>query len=133
VDVDLGVGLRGIEAVRDAAARLGGAVQVEIVAFPQDGVMRRPGVLELLEEAGAAVASNSGGLDTAAIERDPLAQRDGLFRIAAERDCGIDIDLHDGGTLGRFEYALIAELTREYGRVGRVNVSHGFALSVIPL
>ena len=133
VDVDLGVGLRGIEAVRDAAARLGGAVQVEIVAFPQDGVMRRPGVLELLDEAVAAGASHIGGLDPAAIDRDPLGQLDGLFRIAAERDCGIDIHLHDGGTLGRFEYELIAERTREYAREGRVNVSHGFALSGIPL
>lgn len=45
VDVDLGVGLTGIEQVREAAASLGGAVDVEIVAFPQDGVIRRPGVL----------------------------------------------------------------------------------------
>ncbi|MGN6427598.1 MAG: hypothetical protein ACTHMF_12330 [Leifsonia sp.] len=49
VDVDLGVGLRGIAVVREAVAGLGLPVALEIVAFPQDGVLRRPGVLDLLD------------------------------------------------------------------------------------
>jgi cytosine/adenosine deaminase-related metal-dependent hydrolase len=127
VDVDLGVGLRGIEAVREAAAALDGAIDVEIVAFPQDGVLRRPGVLDLLDKAAAAGASHIGGIDPAGIDRDPVGQLDGLFEIARRRGVGIDLHLHDHGELGAFQYELIAE--RSAGVP--VTVSHGFALGEI--
>ncbi|HET6741214.1 MAG TPA: amidohydrolase [Kribbella sp.] len=128
VDVDLGVGLRGIASVLEAAADLNGAVDVEIVAFPQDGVLRRPGVLDLLDKAAAEGATSIGGLDPASIDRDPVGQLDALFEIAARRGVGIDIHLHDRGDLGAFQYELIAERTLQTGLQGKVNVSHGFAL-----
>lgn len=132
VDVDLGIGLDGIAAVREAEARLEGAIQVEIVAFPQDGVIRRDGVLDLLDRAAAAGAQNIGGLDPCLIDRDPVAQLDGLFRIAEKHGCGIDIHLHAGGDLGAFEYDLIIDRTRRSGLHGKVNVAHGFALGELP-
>jgi len=128
VDVDLGVGLDGITNVRTAADRLGGAVEVEIVAFPQDGVIRRDGVLKLLDAAADAGAHSIGGIDPCAIDRDPVAQLDGLFEIAERRGCGIDIHLHSGGDLAAFEYELIIDRTRRAGLAGKVNVSHGFGL-----
>jgi cytosine deaminase len=128
VDVDLGVGLQGIANVHEASDALGGAVEVEIVAFPQDGVLRRPGVLELLDKAAAEGATSIGGLDPASIDRDPVGQLDALFEIAARREVGIDIHLHDRGDLGAFQYELIIERTRQAGLGGKVNVSHGFAL-----
>ena len=133
VDVDLGVGIDGIGMVREAAEGLGGAVAVEVVAFPQDGVIRRGGVLDLLEQAARAGADGIGGLDPSAIDRDPVAQLDGLFAIAERYGCGLDIHLHSGGELGAFEFELIAERTRRAGLQGRVNVSHGFALGQLPL
>ncbi|MEV5765804.1 amidohydrolase [Micromonospora sp. NPDC052213] len=132
VDVDLGVGLRGIESVREAVAALDGAVEVEIVAFPQDGVMRRPGVLELLDQAAVAGATSIGGIDPASIDRDPVAQLDGLFEIAERRGVGIDIHLHDGGELGAFQYELIVDRTLRAGLQGKVTISHGFALGELP-
>ncbi|MEU1389320.1 MULTISPECIES: amidohydrolase [unclassified Nonomuraea] len=128
VDVDLGVGLRGIEAVREAVRRLDGAIEVEIVAFPQDGVIRRPGVLDLLDQAARAGATSIGGIDPATIDRDPVAQLDGLFEIAERRGVGLDIHLHDGGELGAFQYELIIDRTLRTGLQGKVTVSHGFAL-----
>jgi len=132
VDVDLGVGLRGIETVRAAVAALAGAIEVEIVAFPQDGVIRRPGVLGLLDQAAAAGVTSIGGIDPASIDRDPVAQLDGLFAIAERRGVGLDIHLHDGGELGAFQYELIIERTRRAGLAGNVTISHGFALGELP-
>jgi cytosine deaminase len=132
VDVDLGVGLRGIENVRAAAEQLGGAIAVEIVAFPQDGVMRRPGVLDLLDQAAAAGATAIGGLDPAGIDRDPVAQLDGLFEIAERRGVGLDIHLHDAADLGAFQIELIIDRTVRAGLQGKVTVSHGFALGDLP-
>ncbi|WP_223692413.1 amidohydrolase [Leifsonia poae] len=131
VDVDLGVGLDGIGVVRDAVASLGVPVALEIVAFPQDGVLRRPGVLDLLDQAAAAGAEHIGGLDPASIDRDPVGQLDALFDIAVRRGVGIDIHLHDGGELGAFEYELIIERTLATGLAGRVNVAHGFAIGEV--
>jgi len=132
VDVDLGVGLRGIAVVREAVAALGVPVALEIVAFPQDGVLRRPGVLELLDRAAAEGADHIGGLDPALIDRDPVGQLDALFEIADRRGVGLDIHLHEGGELGAFEYDLILERTRALGLAGRVNVAHGFAIGDLP-
>ncbi len=132
VDVDLGLGLRGLAAVREAAQELGGAVQVEIVAFPQDGVVRRPGVLDLLDRAAQAGATSIGGIDPASIDRDPVAQLDGLFRIAERRGVCLDIHLHDGGELGAFQYELIIDRTLRSGLQGKVTISHGFALGEVP-
>ncbi|CAN7341177.1 amidohydrolase family protein [Microbacterium sp. LjRoot45] len=131
VDVDLGLGLRGIDAVREAAAAYGDAVRVEIVAFPQDGVLRRPGVLDLLAEAARAGVEHIGGLDPASIDRDPVGQLDGLFDIAAEHGTGIDIHLHDPAELGAFQLELIIAKTASRGLQGRVNVAHGFALAQV--
>ncbi|MEJ1089619.1 amidohydrolase family protein [Microbacterium sp. Mu-80] len=128
VDVDLGVGLRGIEAVHEAFAAYEGALAHEIVAFPQDGVLRRPGVQQLLSDAVRAGAQHIGGLDPAGIDRDPVGQIDAIFDIAEHSGCGIDIHLHDGGSLGAFQFDLIIERTRRRGLDGRVNIAHGFAI-----
>lgn len=128
VDVDLGLGQRGIEAVREAVAAYEGGIACEIVAFPQDGVLRRPGVLELLADAAKAGAEHIGGLDPAGIDKDPVGQIDAIFALAAEHGVGIDIHLHDGGSLGAFQFDLIIDRTQRLGLQGRVNIAHGFAI-----
>lgn len=117
-----------LTSVRAAAERLGGALEVRIVAFPQDGVLRRPGVLDLLDRAAAEGADAIGGLDPAGIDRDPVGQLDALVDIAERRGMELDIHLHDGGSLGVFQLELLIDRTVRAGLQGRVNVSHGFAL-----
>lgn len=131
VDIDTDIGLRGIDAVREAAAAYDGAIDVQIVAFPQDGVLRRPGVLEMMADAARAGADHIGGLDPASIDRDPVGQLDAIFRLAAEHDVGIDIHLHDPAELGAFQFDLIIDRTRALGREGKVNIAHGFALAQV--
>ena len=129
VDVDLGLGLRGLEVVREAVASFDGALDVQLVAFPQDGVLRRPGVLDLLDRAAAAGVDHVGGLDPATIDRDPVGQLDGLFDIAGRHGCGVDLHLHDPAELGGFQLELVVERTERHGLSGRVTIAHGFALA----
>lgn len=131
VDIDTDIGREGIDAVREAAAAYDGAIDVQIVAFPQDGVLRRPGVLDMLADAARAGADHVGGLDPASIDRDPVGQLDAIFRLAAEHDVGIDIHLHDPAELGAFQFDLIIDRTRALRREGRVNIAHGFALAQV--
>ncbi len=132
VDVDLGVGLRGIEVVRDAAATFDGAIRVEPIAVPQEGVLRRPGVDRLLAASLDDGVRVIGGLDPATIDRDPAGQLDLIFDLVAGRGGAIDIHLHDPGELGTFQFELILERVERFGMQGRVTISHGFGLPQLP-
>ncbi|AXB42420.1 amidohydrolase family protein [Amycolatopsis albispora] len=128
VDVDPGVGLGGVEAVREALARRKGRIDVELVAFPQEGLLSKPGTLALLEEAVKSGVEHVGGLDPAGIDNDPVGQLDAVFGIADRHGCGVDIHLHDEGPLGAWQFDLIIERTRALGLTGKVTISHGFGL-----
>lgn len=131
IDIDLGIGLRGLEVVQDVVGQFGGAIQVEVVAFPQDGVLRRPGVARLLEKAIGLGATHVGGLDPASIDRDPVGQIEVVFGLAAAHGVGVDLHLHDPGELGAFEMELIVEATHRHDLTGRVTISHAFAISQV--
>jgi cytosine/creatinine deaminase len=128
-DIDPDVGLRGVEAVRAAVQRLGGRVAVQQVAFPQHGLLSNPGTAELLEEALRQGVETIGGIDPAGMDRDPVRHLDVVFDLAARYGAGIDIHLHDGGSLGAWELELIADRTREARLGRRVTVSHAYGFS----
>ncbi|MGN9908184.1 amidohydrolase [Phytohabitans sp. LJ34] len=127
-DIDPALGLSGVEAVNAAAARLAGRVTVEQVAFPQYGILANPGTEAVLERALAAGVGTIGGLDPAGFDRDPVRHLDIVFGFAERYGAGVDIHLHDGGTLGIWQLELIAERTKAAGLDGRVTVSHAYAL-----
>ncbi|WP_344309860.1 amidohydrolase family protein [Brevibacterium samyangense] len=131
VDVDPGVGLRGVEVVREVFAEYEGALGTQIVAFPQDGVLRRPGVLDLLEQAVAAGADHIGGIDPATIDRDPVGQIDAILGLAAHTGAGVDIHLHDPRELGAFQIELLLDGIEHRDLLGRVNLAHGFAVAQV--
>jgi len=130
-DIDPEVGLRGVETIRAAAARLDGRVTVEQVAFPQSGLLTNPGTAELLEEALRSGVEAVGGLDPAGVDQDPAGHLDLLFELAERYGAGIDIHLHDAGTLGAWELGLIADRTRDAGLAGRVTVSHAYGFAQV--
>jgi len=132
VDVDPVAGLDSLHGVLEARAAFADRVAVELVAFPQSGLLVRPGTVELLEAAVRAGADLVGGLDPAGFDHQPVEHLDAVFAIAGRHGCGLDIHLHDGGELGAFTIELIIERTRALGLAGRVTVSHAFALAEVP-
>jgi cytosine/adenosine deaminase-related metal-dependent hydrolase len=131
VDVDTDIGLRNLEGVMAARARLKDTVSIQIVAFPQSGVVARPGTAELLDSAVKEGAELIGGIDPAGIDLDPRGQLDVVFGIAGRHGAGVDIHLHDAGELGALQIRLIAERTRALGLAGKVAVSHAFCLGAV--
>jgi cytosine deaminase len=131
VDVDPELGLSGLEALLTLRERVAHLCTIQIVAFPQSGVMRAPGVADLLEQAVRAGADLIGGLDPAGIDEDIEGQLDVVFDIAERQGVGVDIHLHDPGELGAYELRRIAARTRAAGLQGRVAVSHAFALGQV--
>lgn len=130
VDVDTENGLAAIEGVLQTRDALRGIVEIEIVAFPQSGLMIRPGTADLLDQAMALGADLVGGLDPCGIDRDPKGHLDTIFDIADRHGRGIDIHLHEGGDLGAFSMELILERTRALGMKGQVAISHAFCLGM---
>ncbi len=128
VDVDPDGGLSAVEGVVEAARRFAGRIDVQIVAFPQCGMVVAPGTAALLDAAIRAGATVVGGIDPAGIDNDPITHLDTIFAIADRHGCGVDLHLHDAGSLGRWEMGLIIERTRVLGMQGRVTVSHAFCL-----
>lgn len=130
VDVDTDHGLTLLEGKMLTRERLAGIVDIQIVAFPQSGLMARPGTYELLDEALAAGADIVGGLDPSSIDRDPKGSLDAIFALAVKHSKPIDIHLHEPGELGAFTLELIMERTQAEGLQGMVGVSHAFCLGM---
>jgi cytosine/creatinine deaminase len=76
VDVDTECGVAGIEGVMATRETFTGIVDIDLVAFPQSGLLVRPGTVELLEQALRLGAETVGGLDPCAIDRDPKGHVD---------------------------------------------------------
>ncbi len=131
VDIDAEVGLSGLAAVLRLKDRYRDLVDLQVVAFPQSGILRDPGTAALLEAALGEGADLVGGLDPAGIDGDITGHLDAVFSIAERRGAGVDIHLHDPGPLGAFELRDIAARTRAVGLGGRVSVSHAYALGAI--
>ena len=128
VDVGPDIGLSHVEALLDVRARFAGQIDIQLVAFPQYGVLRVPGTAELLAAALDAGADLLGGIDPIAIDNDLAGQLDLLFALAGRKGVGIDIHLHDPGEGGLREIGGVCERTLAHGLGGRVTVSHGFCL-----
>jgi cytosine/adenosine deaminase-related metal-dependent hydrolase len=128
IDIDDAVGLAGLHGVLATRQDYAAVMDMQIVAFPQSGLLIRPGVAELLSEAMALGADVVGGLDPCAIDRDPTGHLDVIFEIAERFGKPLDIHLHEPGGLGAFSLDLIIERTRALGMAGRVTVSHAFCL-----
>ncbi|WP_203072025.1 amidohydrolase family protein [Falsiroseomonas ponticola] len=127
-DVDTENGTTHSDALVALRERLRGTMDIQVVAFPQSGVLVRPGTAELLEQALRNGADIIGGLDPSGIDRDPKGHCDLIFGLAAKHGVPVDIHLHEPGELGAFAMELIIERTVALGMQGKVVVSHAFCL-----
>lgn len=131
VDVDPDVGLRHVEAILAVREACRDAARIEVVAFPQHGLLVKPGTLELMAAAIGLGADAVGGLDPATFDGDVDGHLDAVFGLAERTGKPVDIHLHDWGELGAGELAAIAARTVALGMRGRVAVSHAYALGAV--
>lgn len=132
VDVDTQAGLRHLQGVLHTRSVLRDVQQIQIVAFPQSGLLGRPGTAQLLDQSLAEGADVLGGLDPCAIDGDPVRSLDVLFDIAERHAAPLDIHLHEPGAMGAFSLGLILDRAQAHGLRDRVAISHGFCLGEVP-
>ncbi|MFG2497730.1 amidohydrolase family protein [Streptomyces sp. NPDC048441] len=129
VDVAPAYDLAGVEGVNAARERLRHALDVQIVAFPQHGVIRTPGTAELLEEAARSGSIDLvGGIDPISFDHAMDEQLDLVFGLADRHGVGVDIHLHDRDEKGTEVLRAIIDRTRALSLRGKVTVSHVFCL-----
>ncbi|MFI6479081.1 amidohydrolase [Nonomuraea sp. NPDC050663] len=126
VDVAPVYGLDNVHGVRQAADERLGLLDVQIVAFPQLGLLSRPGTAALLEQALDEGADILGGLDPVGVDGDLHGHLDLLFGLARSKGVPLDIHLHDRGAPGLDQLKEIARRTKDSGLT--VTVSHVFCL-----
>ncbi len=131
VDIDTEIGLKHLEGVLTTRERLHPYIDIEIVAFPQSGMLVRPGTVELLDEALLSGADLIGGIDPSTIDRDPVRHLETIFALAEKHGKDVDIHLHEPNELGAFAIELIIARTRALGLQGKVMISHAFCLGMV--
>jgi cytosine/creatinine deaminase len=132
VDIDTDAGLRHLDGVIATRTALADVLDMQIVAFPQSGVMKRPGTRDLLDQALQRGADVLGALDPSSIDGDPAASLDLTFTLATKHAKPIDLHLHEPGELGAFSFDLLLDRVEAHGYQGRVVVSHAFCLGALP-
>lgn len=130
VDIGATAGLRLTEGILMAREQTRELADIQVVAFPQDGVVRDKGCIERMREALKMGVDMVGGI--AHYERTPTDSQEQirlLFDLAEEFDRDIDchIDETDSPESRCVEY--LAAETIKRGWQGRVTASHVCALS----
>jgi cytosine/creatinine deaminase len=129
VDVDTTGGLEGLHGVLAAREAFEGVLDVRIVAFPQDGVIRDPGAAELVEEALRIGADVVGGIPWIEhSDRDAQRHVDWACSLAARTGRRVAMLVDDAGdpTLRTTEMLALAML--DHGLEGRGVACHARAV-----
>jgi cytosine/adenosine deaminase-related metal-dependent hydrolase len=124
-------GFGHVEGVLQTRAEYQGLMDIQMVAFPQMGLISDADTLKMMEDALKAGVECVGGIDPSMRNRDPVGHLNTIFGLAEKFGKEIDIHLHEPDHLGAFSVELIAERTRALGMQGKVTISHAFCLGMV--
>ena len=128
LDVDSSVKTRSIEAILQLEKKYRNVLDLQIVAFPQEGIIKDSEVPELLRSAVDLGATVLGGLPESELSEDNARKHiDFLFVLAKQMD--VDIDIHCDVIPGfkNIEYFASSVLKNNYQN--RSTADHLIALS----
>ena len=127
--MDTAAGLIGVQAVLTAREEFRGRVDVSVVAFPQDGVLRDPGTAELVEEAMNLGADVVGGIPwIEATPADQEAHVDWACALAARLGRRVAMLTDDAPDPAYDTTRMLAEAMRRHGLEGRGVACHARAV-----
>jgi len=127
LEVDPGIGLRGLEGVRPLIDEYKWAIDIEICVFPQEGLLNNPGTDELM----VAALRNGGSVVGAAPYTDSSAhgQIDRVFEMAREFDVDIDMHLDFAHDPEDLDLLYVCDKTERHRYGGHVTIGHVTKLS----
>ena len=132
-DVDTKARLEGIKALLRAREEFRGVVDIQVVAFAQDGIVREPGAAELMRQAMALGADVVGGIPWIEYTEADIAQHvREIFDIAQEFDKPVSMLVDDAGDPGLRSLEAMAVEALRRGWQGRVLAHHARAMALYP-
>lgn len=130
VDVAVNSGLRLCEGVLAAREKCRDIIDIQVVVFPQDGILRDPGAVDQMREAMRMGCDVIGGIaHNERTAEDSRSHVELLFDLAEDFDADIDchIDETDAPESRCVEHLAAQAIVR--GWQGRVTASHVCALA----
>jgi cytosine deaminase len=130
-DVDTKARLEGVIPLLALRAEFRGTVELQVVAFPQDGLLRDPGAEQLVREAVELGADVVGGIPW--IEHTNSDAREHVRRmctLAAEHGRRVAMLVDDAGDASLRTTEMLAAALLEHGLVGRGVANHARALGL---
>jgi cytosine deaminase len=132
-DTDTRAGMEGVRAVMQVRDEYRDRISIQVVAFPQDGILRDPGAADYVRRALEEGADVVGGIPWIELtETDMQRHVDLMMDLAVEFDRPVSMLVDDAGdpTLKTTEMLAIAALDR--GLQGRVTAQHARAMALYP-
>ncbi len=121
--------LRALRALVELREEIGGQMDLQLVAFPQQGILSFDGGPELMRRAVAMGADVVGGIPHFELTRE-MGVESVRFAFALAAEHGLRVDIHCDETdddHSRFVEVMTAETIR-LGMAGRVTASHTTAM-----
>jgi cytosine/creatinine deaminase len=133
VDVDPIGGTRPAEALIRSRERFRDLIDIQIVAFPQEGIVKSPGTEALMREVMKQGVDVVGGMPfNEASPQDSRRHIEIVFDIARQFDADIDMHVDETDDPMARTLEVLAELTIANGWQGRVTAGHTCALAGYP-
>lgn len=136
-DVDPIAKLMGVEALLKLRESFTGYLDMQIASFPQEGIMRAPGTLELMEESIKLGCDVIGGCPyNEESEEESLQHIRTVFRLGERYDLPVDmhVDLADNRDDPRYLLTdMICDLVISHGMQGKVTLGHVTSLGSMDL
>jgi cytosine deaminase len=133
VDVDTTAQLEGLQAVVTAREEVRDRVDIQIVAFPQDGVLRDPGAAELCEEAIRLGADVVGGIPWIEYtDADALEHVEWACSLAKRTNRRVAMLVDDAGDASLRTTEMLASAMLRHDLVDRGIACHARATGLYP-
>jgi len=133
IDVDSVCGLIPLEALLEVRERYSEAIDLQIVAFPQLGILNDRGTERRLRQAMERGADVIGGMPFN--EAGPAESREHIriaFEIARTHDTDVDMHIDETDDPDARTLEMLCDATIENGWQGRVTAGHTCALAAYP-
>jgi cytosine deaminase len=128
VDVDTTAQLEGLHAVLTAREEFRHLLDITVVAFPQDGILRDPGAAELCEQALDLGADVVGGIPWIEhSQQDAREHVEWACALAARRGQRVAMLVDDAGDRSLHTTQMLAEAMLRHGLAGRGTACHARA------
>ncbi len=132
-DVDSKAGVRGVEVLCAVRNEFAGIVDIQVVAFPQDGIIKEAGTFELLQRSLELGADVVGGIPWIEFTESAMADHVRIaFDLAQAHDKDVSMLLDDAGDPGLRTLEMIAVEATERGWTGRALAHHCRAMALYP-